>query len=46
VDVTATLTQIETNAGIRPEAFSIDVPPGARPLSIVELRDAGPLGDK
>jgi outer membrane biogenesis lipoprotein LolB len=46
VDVTATLTQIETNAGIRPDAFSIDVPPSARPLSIAELRDAGPLGDK
>ncbi|HET9358792.1 MAG TPA: lipoprotein insertase outer membrane protein LolB [Vicinamibacterales bacterium] len=46
VDVTATLTQIETNAGIRPDAFSIDVPSSARPLSIAELRDAGPLGDK
>jgi hypothetical protein len=44
--VTATLAQIETNAGIRPDAFSIDVPSSARPLSISELRDAGPLGDK
>jgi outer membrane biogenesis lipoprotein LolB len=46
VDVTATLTQIEANVDIRPDAFSIGVPPSARALSIVELRDAGPLGEK
>ena len=43
VDVTATVTQLEANVDIDPAAFTVDVPADARPLSVEELRDAGPL---
>jgi len=46
VDMTATLTQIEANVDLSAEAFAIDVPRSARPLTLAELRDAGPLGEK
>jgi outer membrane biogenesis lipoprotein LolB len=44
VDMTATLSQIEANVGLDEAAFTIAVPPSAQPLTIDELRDAGPLG--
>jgi hypothetical protein len=46
VDMTATLTQIEVNVDVDPAAFSVNVPPGARPLGLDELREAGPLGER
>lgn len=46
VDLTATLSQLQANTDIDPAAFTIDIPSNARPLTITELRDAGPLGEK
>jgi outer membrane biogenesis lipoprotein LolB len=46
VDLTATLTQIEVNRDVDPAAFTVDVPASASPLTIEELRDAGPLGER
>ena len=46
VDMTATLSQIEVNVDINPSAFTVDVPAGTSPLSLDELRAAGPLGEK
>jgi hypothetical protein len=43
VDMTATLGQVETNTGLAAEAFELDIPAGATPLTLDELRDAGPL---
>ena len=45
VDMTATLSQIEVNVDVDPAAFAVDVPPDASPLSLEELRAAGPLGE-
>jgi hypothetical protein len=43
VDLTATLSQIETNIGFLAETFTVDVPQDTTPLTIDELREAGPL---
>jgi len=43
VDLTAAVSQIEANIMIDPVAFTVIVPADARPLSLVELREAGPL---
>ena len=43
VDLTAAVSQLETNVQIDEAAFSVDVPPGASELSLAELRQAGPL---
>jgi hypothetical protein len=44
VDLSASIGQLETNLAIDPAAFAVDVPPGALPITLAELRDAGPLG--
>lgn len=44
VDVTAMLSQIETNKDLEDAAFRVNVPAGAVPITLDELRDAGPLG--
>jgi hypothetical protein len=46
VDMTATLSQIEVNVEVDPAAFTVDVPPNASPLTLEELRAAGPLGER
>jgi len=46
VDMTATLAQIEVNTDLKPETFDVEVPAGTAPLSLDELREAGPLGEK
>ena len=46
VDMTATLAQIEVNTDLQPATFNVDVPTGTAPLSLDELRNAGPLGEK
>lgn len=44
VDLTATLSQIETNKDLEDAAFNVTVPPDADPITLDELRDSGPLG--
>jgi hypothetical protein len=46
VDMTATLSQIEVNVDVDPKAFTVDIPPEVTPLSLEELREAGPLGER
>jgi hypothetical protein len=43
VDLAATMGQVETNIDLDASAFTVDVPRDALPLSIEELRKAGPL---
>ena len=45
-EVRLRLAQVEINPSLGPEAFVVDVPPDAAPLTLGELRDAGPLGEK
>jgi hypothetical protein len=45
VDLTASLSQIETNKDLEDAAFAVTVPPGADTITLDELRDAGPLGN-
>ena len=43
-DVTVRLSDVNINLPLDPEVFAVDVPAGAEPLTIEELRRAGPLG--
>lgn len=43
VDLTAGMSQLETNLSIDPAAFTVNVPRDALPMTLAELRDAGPL---
>jgi len=43
VDMTAQISQLETNVPVDPAAFAVDVPRDALPITLDELRDAGPL---
>ena len=43
VDVTATISQVQANTDLDASAFPVDVPTGARPITLDQLRDAGPL---
>ena len=43
VDLTAALSQVERNTDLDAAAFDVTVPPGAMPITLDELRDAGPL---
>ena len=43
VDLTTTISQLETNGDIDPAAFRVEAPPGARTLTLEELRQSGPL---
>lgn len=45
-DLTLRVSQLAINTDIDPKAFEIQVPPNAVPLSLDELRRAGPLGDR
>ena len=42
VDVTATVSQLETNTDLDAAAFGVDVPASAGPMTLDELRNAGP----
>jgi hypothetical protein len=44
-DLTVKLSETELNVALGPEVFQLDVPPEADPLTLEELRRAGPLGD-
>ena len=46
VDVTATLSQVETNVDLDANAFAVAVPTDAVPMTLEELRRSGPLGDR
>jgi outer membrane biogenesis lipoprotein LolB len=43
VDLTTNISQLETNVDIDAAAFTVDEPRDARPLTLEELREAGPL---
>jgi hypothetical protein len=45
VDLFATVSQLAVNTGFPPAAFELAVPPGTFPLTLDELRAAGPLRD-
>jgi hypothetical protein len=43
-DVTARISDLALNVPLGPDAFKVDVPAAAEPLTLEELRRAGPLG--
>jgi hypothetical protein len=43
-DLTIRLSQVEVNQPIDPAAFAVDIPADAAPITLDELRRAGPLG--
>jgi hypothetical protein len=45
-DLTIRLSQVDVNQTIAPEAFEVEIPAGATPMTLDELRQAGPLGRK
>jgi hypothetical protein len=45
-EVRLRLSQVEINGPLAPETFEVHVPPDAVPLTLDELRQAGPLGEK
>lgn len=46
VDMTARLSQVETNVDLQATAFTVDVPRDALPITLEELRQAGPLRER
>ena len=46
VGLTAALSQVETNQDIDPKAFVVEEPKNVTPITIEELRQAGPLREK
>ena len=44
VDVSATISQIETNVDLDPDAFTVNVPAGTTEITLDELRKGAPLG--
>jgi hypothetical protein len=44
-DLTMKLSDVNINIPLGPEVFSVEIPVGADPLTLEELRRAGPLGD-
>ena len=46
VDLTASLSQIETNVDLDDNAFTVNVPDDAQPITLEELRLNGPLGER
>jgi hypothetical protein len=46
VDLRSSLSQIETNRDLDAAAFTLEEPPGVTPISLGELRQAGPLRDQ
>lgn len=45
-DITLRVSDLEINTTIDPRAFEVNVPPDADPLTVEELRRAGPLGER
>lgn len=44
-DLRLGLSQVDINVPIEPVAFEVKIPAAARPMTIAELRDSGPLSD-
>jgi hypothetical protein len=44
-DLTMKLSDVNINVPLGEDVFSVDIPAGADPLTLEELRRAGPLGD-
>jgi hypothetical protein len=42
-DLRLTLSQIELNTPLPPDVFRVEIPPGAEPITIEELRRSGPF---
>ena len=45
-DLTVRISQLETNPSLDAAVFNVDVPRDATPITLEELRQAGPLGDR
>ena len=45
VELSATVSQLEANVPVDAAAFAVTVPQGTEPLTLAELREAGPLRD-
>jgi hypothetical protein len=45
-DLMLRISQVESNAPLENAVFSADVPSGATPITLEELRRSGPLGDR
>jgi hypothetical protein len=43
-DLAIRLSQVDINVPLEPAVFDLDVPPDATPMTLEELRQAGPLG--
>ena len=43
-DLTLRLSQVEVNGLLQPEVFQVEIPADATPVTLDELRRAGPLG--
>ncbi len=46
VDLVLALSDVATNVTLPAAAFQVDVPRGATPMTLAELREVGPLGQK
>ncbi len=46
VNIGLALSDVSTNITLNPAAFTVDVPSGAEPMTLTELREVGPLGEK
>lgn len=46
VDVSAALSQVDINVDLGAEVFRVEVPTAARPITLDDVRVAGPLGEK
>jgi hypothetical protein len=44
-DLRLTLSQVELNTPLGPEAFRVEIPPGTEPITIEELRRSGPFSN-
>lgn len=44
-DLRLTLSQVEINVSLEPDTFRVQIPAGTRPITLQELRDAGPLAE-
>jgi outer membrane biogenesis lipoprotein LolB len=45
IDITARIEQLQVNTQINPLAWTVDVPPGADPMTLDELRSIAPLAE-
>jgi hypothetical protein len=45
-DIRLAMSQVDVNGVLGPEVFRVKVPPDAQPISLDELRQAGPMGEK